>query len=146
LIHFKQNPTLYVTLENNYKVVGDPDKRFPRYIINLPSFKSINEQFMLLDNKKYELPIKESPDSKSKERLLNLNFDKKKDEKVNTDTTGTGTAPPNAAGVAQQAAILTLAIFIRFFVVVDIVINLFGKINVELGPRIQDIVIFLKQL
>jgi hypothetical protein len=38
------------------------------------------------------------------------------------------------------AGLASVAIFIRYFVVVDIVINLFGKINVELGPRIGDVV------
>jgi hypothetical protein len=41
---------------------------------------------------------------------------------------------------------LTLgAIFVRFFVVVDIMINFFGKINVELGPNINKLVVYLKQ-
>ena len=49
-------------------------------------------------------------------------------------------------GAALTATIATIAIFVRFFVVVDIVINFFGKINVKLGPRIAKIVDFLKNL
>ena len=47
---------------------------------------------------------------------------------------------------AITAGLATIAIFVRFFVVVDIVINLFGKINVELGTKIQNIVTFLQNL
>jgi hypothetical protein len=42
--------------------------------------------------------------------------------------------------------IASIAIFVKQFVVVDIVINFFGKINVELGPRISKIVDFLKKV
>jgi small neutral amino acid transporter SnatA (MarC family) len=51
-----------------------------------------------------------------------------------------------ARQVAITATLATFAIFVRFFVVVDIVINFFGKINVELGPKIGGIVKFLKKL
>lgn len=102
---------------------------------------------MILKSDKIQLNIVESVDSKAKDALLKFKTVVKKDE-IKTDSIVIAKVIEQG-GVGQSAitaVLATMAIFVRFFVVVDIVINLFGKINVELGPNIKKIVNFLKNL
>lgn len=49
-------------------------------------------------------------------------------------------------GAAATASLASIAVVVRFFVIVDILTNFLGKINVDLGPRVKTIVSNLKKL
>ena len=103
---------------------------------------------VLLTKKPLEIKIVESEDSSSKERINNLkNLVVKKEEKV--EVLAQLIIKSNAEKVGEAAltaSLASVAIFIRYFVVVDILINLFGKINVEFSPKIKEVITLLKRL
>lgn len=51
-----------------------------------------------------------------------------------------------AVGAAASASGATIAIVVKYFAIVDLLTNFFGKVNVKLGPRIRRVVTFLKKL
>ena len=145
LLHFQVNKKIKVTYKQVLDYVGNP--RQPIHVLNWNVVGSKRPaESLILDNSPLFLDIVESEDSNSKLSLLNLKSETKKDEDIKKEQPVASKKIDSVAQSAKLAVLATLTIFVRFFVVVDIVINLFGKINVELGPRIGKIVIFLKQL
>jgi hypothetical protein len=85
------------------------------------------------------IKILRSPNTENK--LNNLNRER---VVVKTDpvqpTTIVKDAAPEVAKTLTTASYASAAVIIRYFVIVDILINALGKINVELGPRVADLV------
>ena len=127
LIHYKFNKKIKV-----------------RWIKSPPSLSEYGG--FILEPKTIEMTVVESEDSAQKERLLNLRIRKEEAVKIEIKAEKQVVKSSSIRGAAVAAVVTSFAIFVRYFVVVDIVINLFGKINVELGPKIGNIVIFLKKL
>jgi hypothetical protein len=100
---------------------------------------------MRLEKIQYEIPIVKSVDSNQKEKLLNFKPIELEREEVKVKIEEQS-KKDNSIDAVVTASLASIAVFIRYFVVVDIFINLFGKINVDLGPRIQNLVDLLKQL
>ena len=102
---------------------------------------------MILNTKPLELDITKSEDSEKKYQII-----KSKIPTVVVNVTKIEVKAPENMQINQvtetvvTVIIASIAIFVKQFVVVDIVINFFGKINVELGPRISKIVDFLKKV
>ena len=97
---------------------------------------------IILSRKPIEIDIISSDNSEDKERISQIIKETPK-----TVAQISEPEPTTIAKIGSVASTITLAsaaIFIRYFVVVDILINLFGKVNVELGPRIQKLVDLLK--
>lgn len=104
----------------------------------------IDKTPLILLKKPLELIIEKSQSSIFKERKFENvkgNAVDKIQEKVPEKST-----IAKIGTISASITLATAAIFIRYFVVVDILINLFGKINVELGPKIGDMVKLLKTL
>lgn len=102
------------------------------------------QQPIIVSRKPIELEIIRSSNSEDKQRISEIIKEAPKKELQTSEP-----VPTTIEKIGSVASTLTLAsaaIFIRYFVVVDILINLFGKVNVELGPRIQKLVDLLKKL
>jgi hypothetical protein len=128
LVHFKVNKKLKIKYFKPTVLFYDYENYF--FNDDLESLSAFR-----VDNIPYEIDIVESEDSAQKEKLLDLKPIEVRKEEVNVAVVDLA-KKDDTVNVAVTAGLASIAVFIRYFVVVDIVINLFGKINVELGPRI----------
>ena len=92
------------------------------------------------------MDIIESDESIQKESLLKFKENNEYQPPGKEKDLSQPKVPDNVGTVAVTSLLVTLAVFLRFFVVVDIVTNSFSKINVQLGPRIEKLALFLKDL
>ena len=135
VFHFSPKMVIY------YKV---HKKIYIKYKSPLLYRSHIDKTPLILLKKPLELIIEKSQSSIFKERKFENvkgNAVDKIQEKVPEKST-----IAKIGTISASITLATAAIFIRYFVVVDILINLFGKINVELGPKIGDMVKLLKTL
>lgn len=105
-----------------------------------------DNSYFILKKKPIKIPIFKSNSTPFKERIkavepIKVNFVENEKEKPSI------ASPIDTLGsVASSLTLASVTVFIRYFVVVDILINLFGKINVDFGPRISNMVDLLKRL
>ena len=127
LIHYKLNKKIYLKQRDKFRSDSYDDFNFDRKAVQ-------------------SLKIVKSEDSDYKEKLFDLKkFDKTEPQKE--QPIDTIEQKSNSAGaVIATTFLVTAAVFLRYFVIVDIIINSFSKINVELGPRIGTLVNFLRNL
>ena len=94
-----------------------------------------------------KIPIVKSKDSDQKEKLINFKpiVVKNKDERIEIKPIDLKPVTYTANSIATTLYLTVAAVFVRYFIVVDIMINFFAKINVELGPRIGKLVDILKK-
>jgi hypothetical protein len=76
------------------------------------------------------MDIIESDESIQKESLLKFKENNEYKPPSKEKDLGEPKVPDNVGTVAVTSLLVTLAVFLRFFVVVDIVTNSFSKINV----------------
>lgn len=104
-----------------------------------------NTRIIYLEKIKYNIPIAKSSQSDQKAK----NFAQFETGNYKTPNQVVDDIPPtnNSVGRITLMVLLTSgAIVLRYFVIIDILINFFGKINVELSPKIDFWVNELKKL
>ena len=132
----------YINFSSKIKIDYNIHEKIYVKYKNARFIRDIEEQPLYLIKKPLELKIRGFGGFVVKE-LENIKVNTKEKQEVEEPT---DTTIKKIGATASSLTIASAAIFIRYFVVVDILINLFGKINVELGPRIGKMVDLIKTL
>lgn len=149
IFHLNPSTTLYFGVHKKIKIVYlDPrivygyDKEFGAVSEGWPHDYSI---LAYLKRVERYITIHESPlSSKKKQLYAQSRVIKKidKDASKNKETTTTGSYIGDSS---SQLGIAILTAFLRIFHIIDLMINFFGKVNVEMSPMIDKFVNILRK-